>query len=82
MRSWQTAVAAASLLALALTMATGAASAQTAPTARDLLKLQPILSGVEYEIPTEAAAIDACKIETVSNAQKKPIGVALRDGQG
>ena len=38
--------------------------------------------GVEYETPAEAAAIDACKVETVYNAQKRPIGVALRDGQG
>ena len=78
MRAWQTSAAAACLLAIA----PGVARAQAAPTARDLLKLQPILSGVDYEVPTEASVIDACKIETVYNAQKKPIGVALRDGQG
>jgi thiol-disulfide isomerase/thioredoxin len=78
MRAWQTSMAAACLLAIA----PGVARAQGTPTARDLLKLQPILNGVDYEVPTEATVIDACKIETVYNAQKKPIGVALRDGQG
>jgi thiol-disulfide isomerase/thioredoxin len=58
------------------------AAAQSAPAAKDLLALQPILKGVEYETPADAAAIDACKVETVFNAQKKPVGVALRDGQG
>jgi thiol-disulfide isomerase/thioredoxin len=71
-------VAAACLLAVA----PGVAGAQNAPTAKELLRLQPILQGVDYEIPTDAAVVEACKIETVFNAQKKAIGVALRDGQG
>jgi thiol-disulfide isomerase/thioredoxin len=37
---------------------------------------------VEYDTPTDPAAVDACKIETVYNAEKKAIGYALRDGQG
>src|SRR4051794_21716587 len=78
MRIWRTSMAAACLLAAA----PGVSSAQSGPTARNLLELQPILKGVEYEIPADAAAIDACKTETVFNAQKKAIGVALRDGQG
>lgn len=78
MRSWLTAVAAA---LLCVTVA-GTARAQQGPTVADLLKLQPILNGVDYEIPADAAAVGACKIETVFNAQKKAVGVALRDGQG
>src|SRR5436305_212774 len=77
MRSLRTSAAAACLVALAA----GRAGAQ-GPSVKSLLELQPILKGVEYESPADAAAADACKIETVQNAQKKPIGVALRDGQG
>jgi len=58
------------------------AGAQNAPTVKNLLELQPILKGVEYENPVGAAAVDACKIETVVDANKKTIGYALRDGQG
>lgn len=78
MRSWRVAVAAACLWAAA----PDEVHAQAGPSVADLLKLQPILSGVDYEVPTDQAAINACKIETVFDAQKKPIGVALRDGQG
>jgi thiol-disulfide isomerase/thioredoxin len=59
------------------------AGAQAMPGVKDLLNLQPSQKkGVEYETPTDAAAIGACKVETVHNAQKRPIGYALRDGQG
>jgi thiol-disulfide isomerase/thioredoxin len=75
MRSLRTAVAAACVWALA----TGVACAQKA---EEMLRFQPILNGVEYEIPTDPGVIAACKVETVFNAQKKAIGVALRDGQG
>jgi thiol-disulfide isomerase/thioredoxin len=54
-------------------------------TPRDLLdraKFKPTQPGVEYDTPTDPAAIDACKVETVYNAQKRPIGYALRDAQG
>ena len=78
MRSWQTSVAAACLLAIT----PGIARAQGGTTVKELLELKPTMNGVDYEIPTDATAIAACKIETVRNAQKKAIGVALRDGQG
>ncbi len=57
-----------------------AASAQSKP--RDLLKLVPTFSGVDCDTPTDAAAIDACKVENVLNAKGQNIGYALRDGQG
>src|SRR5436305_2442069 len=69
-------------LAWLLMIAPAPAGAQEAPTVKVMLGLSPVLKGVEYEIPTDPAAIDACKIETVYNAQKKAIGYALRDGQG
>src|SRR3954454_18664176 len=78
MRSLRTSLAAACLFALA----PAAASAQSATAVSKMLQFQPILKGVEYDIPADQAAVDACKTETVYNAQKKPIGVALRDGQG
>jgi thiol-disulfide isomerase/thioredoxin len=63
--------------------APGFAGAQSLPGVKDLLALAPSQKkGVEFETPAEAAAIDACKVETVYNAQKRPIGVVLRDGQG
>ena len=40
------------------------------------------LPGVEYDTPADQAAIDACKVESVVNAQKHNVGYALRDGQG
>lgn len=57
------------------------AAAQNTPTVKFMLELQPIMKGVEYEIPSDAA-VDACKIEPVYNLDKKPIGWALRDAQG
>ncbi len=47
-----------------------------------LLKLRPTIQGIEYDTPTDEASINACKYETVLNEQNKPIGHALRDGQG
>jgi thiol-disulfide isomerase/thioredoxin len=52
------------------------------PIPGDLLKFRPTLPGVEYDIPPDAAAVAACRLENVLNAQKRPIGYALRDGQG
>ena len=78
MRSLRIFAVAASLIALSPALA----SAQTTPSVSDLLRLHPIFKGVDYEIPADAAAVAACKIETVTNAQKKAIGYALRDGQG
>jgi thiol-disulfide isomerase/thioredoxin len=64
-------------------MAPALANAQAGHTAKELLGLSPILKkGVEYETPGDPAAIAACKVETVANAQKRAIGYALRDAQG
>ena len=49
---------------------------------KDLLKFRPTQTGVDYDTPTDAAAIDACKVELVADAQKRTVGYALRDGQG
>jgi thiol-disulfide isomerase/thioredoxin len=53
-----------------------------APSPSALLKLRPTLTGVEYDTPADQAAIDACKVESVLNSQKRPVGYALRDAQG
>ena len=63
-----------------LGIAPAIAHAQIAP--QDILKFRPTQPGVECETPTEPAAIDACKVESVTDAQKHNIGYALRDGQG
>lgn len=47
----------------------------------DLLKFRPTRSGVEYDNPVDQAAIDACKVEVVKDAQGRTVGYALRDGQ-
>jgi thiol-disulfide isomerase/thioredoxin len=66
-----------------LGLAQGVAGAQNMPSAKDILDVSPLLKKwVEYDTPADAAAISACKVETVLNAQKRPIGYALRDGQG
>ena len=49
---------------------------------KDLLKFRPTQPGVDYDTPADAAAIDACKVELVTDAQKRTVGYALRDGQG
>ncbi len=49
---------------------------------KDLLKFRPTQTGVNFDTPADAAAIDACKVELVTDAQKRTIGFALRDGQG
>src|SRR5690242_14757552 len=49
---------------------------------KDLLKFRPTQSGVDYDTPADAAAIDACKVELVTDGQKRTVGYALRDGQG
>src|SRR5690606_22412704 len=50
-------------------------------TPKDLLKFRPTRSGVDYDNPVDQAAIDACKVEIVTDAQKRTVGYALRDGQ-
>jgi thiol-disulfide isomerase/thioredoxin len=64
------------------TLPAGAQQAPKAPTAKDLLGLSPILAGVEYDVPPDEAAKNACKVENVLNDQQRSIGYALRDGQG
>ena len=59
-------------LAWLFTIAPAFAGAQEAPTVKVMLGLSPVLKGVEYEIPSEPAAISACKIETVYNARRRP----------
>ena len=49
---------------------------------KDLLKFRPTQPGVDYDTPTDQAAVDACKVELVTDGQKRTIGYALRDGQG
>jgi thiol-disulfide isomerase/thioredoxin len=65
-----------------VTTATANAGAQNAPSVAQMLQFNPMIKGVEYDTPADQAAVAACKIESVYNADKKPIGVALRDGQG
>lgn len=69
-------------LALVVVAASATGSAHGAYSPRDLLSYRPRLPGVEYDIPTDPAAIDACKVETVTNAEKRGVGYLLRDGQG
>ncbi|WP_337173065.1 redoxin family protein [Paludisphaera sp.] len=62
------------------TLAQAPASQGITPQA--MLALKPAQSiGVEYETPTDQAAIDACKVETLTE-QGRVIGYLLRDGQG
>ena len=67
MRSLRTSLAAACLFAVAPAVA----GAQSASPVAKMLQFQPILKGVEYDVPADPAAVDACKVETVYNAQKK-----------
>jgi thiol-disulfide isomerase/thioredoxin len=63
-------------------LAARAQQAPKPPTAKDLLGLSPILPGVEYDVPQDEAAKNACRVETVLNDQQRSVGYALRDGQG
>jgi peroxiredoxin len=51
-------------------------------TPKDLLKFRPTQPGVDYDTPADQAAVDACKVEMVTDGQKRTVGYALRDGQG
>ncbi len=51
-------------------------------TPDQLLRFQPLLKGVEIETPADAAAIAACKVETMPNPKGGVLGWTLRDGQG
>lgn len=79
MRALRTSMAAACLLGVAPALV----GAQTSYTPDFILeKFRPTQKGVDYDTPTDKAAVDACKVEKALDAQQKPIGIALRDGQG
>ncbi len=77
MRSLRYSVAVFGLIAL---VAPRSMAADYSP--RDLLKFRPTQPGVDYDTPADAAAVDACKVELVTDGQKRTVGYALRDGQG
>ncbi len=77
MRSLRYSVAVFGLMAVA---APWSMAAEYSP--KDLLKFRPTQTGVDYDTPADAAAIEACKVELVTDAQKRTVGYALRDGQG
>ena len=62
--------------------AMGQANPKGLPSPSALLKLRPKLQGVEYDTPPDQAAVNACKVESVVNDQKRSVGYALRDAQG
>jgi thiol-disulfide isomerase/thioredoxin len=70
MRALRTTLAAASFFALS------ALGARADVTVKQLMDFHPSFKGVEYELPTDPAAIAACKAESI------PGGFQLRDGQG
>lgn len=61
-------------------LASSSRAAEYAP--KDLLRFRPTQPGVDCDNPADQAAIDACKVEMVTDAQKRTVGYALRDGQG
>jgi peroxiredoxin len=65
---------------LLVVVAPGSMAADYSP--KDLLKFRPTQPGVDYDTPADQAAIDACKVELVTDGQKHTVGYALRDGQG
>lgn len=79
MRALRTTLAAAWLAGFAPAIA----SAQNTPDVM-LKNFRPTQKGVEYDNPTDPAAVAACKVESVVSPQnkEKKIGYALRDGQG
>ncbi len=70
MRALRTTLAAAWFLALA------ALAAEAEVTVKQLMDFHPSFKGVDYDLPTDPAAIAACKAETIAG------GFQLRDGQG
>lgn len=71
-----------SLAILAIVAAAAPASRAADYSPKDLLKFRPTQTGVDYDTPADAAAVDACKVEMVTDGQKRTVGYALRDGQG
>ncbi|WP_435010693.1 redoxin family protein [Tundrisphaera lichenicola] len=77
MRAFRTTWAVACFLAVAPAIALAAP-----PTVAQLMAFKPSQKGVEYDVPSDPAAIAACKVEPVANGKGASIGWALRDGQG
>ena len=75
MRAPRTTIAAALLAALAPCVA------RAQPTPAYFLQLAPTVKGVEIDTPTDKT-MPECKVERVVGAGKRPVGWALRDGQG
>ncbi len=67
----------------AMGLAPMAAQAQSKglPAPGELLAYKPTLTGVDYDMPADQKAIDACKVE-LATVQNRSIGYVLRDGQG
>ncbi len=72
MRSLRTLTVAAGLLGMTPFVALG----QSKTTPEALLNFKPSLKGVDYEAVTDPAAINACKVEAVTDANKQQIGFA------
>ena len=77
MRAFRTTLAAAWFAGLAPSMAWAADI-----TVEQMLKFQPSIKGVDYEVPADPAAVAACKVEVLPNGKGGTLGWALRDGQG
>lgn len=77
MRTLRTSLAAALLLGLVPALA----SAQSSQV-EQILNLKPSQRGVDYDTPTGKEAVAACKLEMIYDKDKKPVGYAVRDGQG
>jgi len=70
--------------ALAVCLGAGSSASRAADLSpQKMLEIKPTQPiGVDFETPADQAAVDACKVETVTDGQKRAIGYALRDGQG
>ena len=67
--------------AMGLAPMSARAQSKGLPAPSALLAFRPTLPGVDYDMPPDQKAIDACKVELVT-VQNRSIGYALRDGQG
>ncbi|HWE38374.1 MAG TPA: thioredoxin-like domain-containing protein [Isosphaeraceae bacterium] len=82
MRQWRTNWAASLVVGAVAAAAGPAASGQQATPGVILENFRPTQRGVEYDSPAGKDAVDACKVERITNAKGEGIGFALRDGQG
>ena len=69
------------LVVVGLAPMSAQAQSKGLPAPSALLAFRPTLPGVDYDMPADQKAIDACKVELVT-VQNRSIGYALRDGQG